>query len=497
MDDPPAKNTRSRLPTPSQNLQFFENDFQSHLLTTPDRHSFQSGYGIPAGSSTGVLENSIFFPSRNLSRSPPTPYQGATFGFSGTPTPSSPHLTQSQDKTVLTAPPQTREASQLALAPIQVGLAIYKNYNPRNPNEENVTRTMNQTIGDAAANQRAPTTPKFVSPSSFDPVQTNPAIFLRSYDRCALANNWDDAHKINFLPHFLEGAANIWYTAYVADANNAQKTWNDVKRDFFTHFGGDAALKSSKLKFQTRRQGVGEDIKSFYYDLIVLANDYQPNMTTDAFRDQLELGLHPNYFELYDLLSQPRMTKTELNATIMKISALKERQELARLSEHMSLVTLASSKPPAQRAEIPNNTERSNVVPQSLRVPPREFRGPPRNRQELNNQPRYSFPKSRARDGRVICYKCGRYGHYASACRTLPHATRQFNEQRSSRFINVGQSDPISHNSSYFQRATGSDCRNYAQRPRTFYGQSQQNRGTSYNNTNGSRANYNSRNPNF
>ncbi|KAJ8911405.1 hypothetical protein NQ315_011372 [Exocentrus adspersus] len=122
-------------------------------------------------------------------------------------------------------------------------------------------RMANTTLREAIDNGRTPSTPKFISPTTFNPATGNALTYIRAYDRTAVANGWTDAYKINYFGSFLEGAAGIWYEEYKGEAGNANKTWQQITNDFCAEFAGPNHMKLAKSKFANRRQQDGEDIK--------------------------------------------------------------------------------------------------------------------------------------------------------------------------------------------------------------------------------------------
>ncbi|EFA13058.1 hypothetical protein TcasGA2_TC001399 [Tribolium castaneum] len=53
-------------------------------------------------------------------------------------------------------------------------------------------------------------------------------------------------------------------------------------------FGGEDHERTIKLKFDARRHGPCEDIKHYYFDLVPLSNEVNPNVSFDMFRDKFE-----------------------------------------------------------------------------------------------------------------------------------------------------------------------------------------------------------------
>lgn len=181
------------------------------------------------------------------------------------------------------------------------------------------------TILEAIATGRTPATPKFTPPPIFNPCFDVPASFIRQYDQVATSNGWNDAYKIQYFGSYLQGAANIWYCNYVREERNQDKTWKHVTEDFIKEFSGEQPLRKLKLKLNARKQLEGEDIKKYLYDLIVLANEVNPDMPFETFREHFENGLHFSYYESYFLMSNGIKTYQELKALIIKLSDVRER----------------------------------------------------------------------------------------------------------------------------------------------------------------------------
>ncbi|KAG5897281.1 hypothetical protein JTB14_011447 [Gonioctena quinquepunctata] len=82
----------------------------------------------------------------------------------------------------------------------------------------------NTTIEETLQRTLQPATPKFIPPPTFNPGTDNASVFLRTYERTAIANGWDNSLKISYFGTFLEGAANIWYNRFIENEDNHKKT---------------------------------------------------------------------------------------------------------------------------------------------------------------------------------------------------------------------------------------------------------------------------------
>ncbi|KAJ8910660.1 hypothetical protein NQ315_016038, partial [Exocentrus adspersus] len=128
------------------------------------------------------------------------------------------------------------------------------------------------------------------------------------------------------------GAAGIWYEEYKGEAGNANKTWQQITNDFCAEFAGPNHMKLAKSKFANRRQQDGEDIKTYYFDLVTLAYEVDPKMPMEAFRERFEDGLLPALQESYLTLATPTMSKDQLKSLVLKVSEIKQRALMASLA---------------------------------------------------------------------------------------------------------------------------------------------------------------------
>ncbi|KYB24698.1 hypothetical protein TcasGA2_TC031841 [Tribolium castaneum] len=263
-------------------------------------------------------------------------------------------------------------------------------------NEENEVMA-DTTIRQALATAKTPATPKFLSPPSFNPATVDPNTFIQTYNRVALANAWDDNLKIAYLPIFLEKAASVWYNEYTGEAQNATKTWRQLVADFLEEFGRGNSTKNARMRFESRKQGVNEDIKSYYFELLSLQQEYDPQMSDATFRMFFEEGLLPQLAETFLMFSDPEMSKRDIKNLVFKISEVKKKSLINNISADSAFVTMN------------DRTHRQQTEANRSRTSHEE------NRKWENR--RQQFPNTRTKDGRPICFSCGKPGHYASVCR--------------------------------------------------------------------------------
>ncbi|EFA13152.1 uncharacterized protein LOC107398436 [Tribolium castaneum] len=200
---------------------------------------------------------------------------------------------------------------------------------------------MNTTISEATTRGRVVATPKFLSPPVFNPCGGNPIQYMRIYEKTAVVNGWSDTHKIAYFECFMEGAAAVWVADYTSRDENHNKKWLDLKKDFLREFGGEDHERVLKLKFDARHQGAGEDLKYYYFDMVALANEVNPKMPFEMFRDKFEAGMHPTFRHTYYVLGCDIKNFVELKDVVFKVSNIWTKINFCEKTEEpLSLLTL-------------------------------------------------------------------------------------------------------------------------------------------------------------
>ncbi|KAJ3652239.1 hypothetical protein Zmor_018220 [Zophobas morio] len=141
----------------------------------------------------------------------------------------------------------------------------------------------NVTLREALEKAKIPALPKFLAPPLFNPATSDPNSFIDTYERVALTNSWDDALKISYLPIILEKAALAWFRQYTTTQSNAEKTWRALTNDFLAEFGSGEFKRGVRAKFKNRKQGLNEDVKSYFFELLVLQQEWDPKMSDESF----------------------------------------------------------------------------------------------------------------------------------------------------------------------------------------------------------------------
>lgn len=305
-------------------------------------------------------------------------------------------------KELVRSPPESRRAlkGNLEIQP--------KAINPTCPPLSIQATMANTTLANASTIGRAAAKPKFTEPLTFNPAADHPLVFLADYEHKSRINGWKDEDRINYLEAYVKGEAAFWVQEYIGDIRNAEKTWSDLTQEFTKKFGGENCSRRLKLKLANRRQQATESLKSFYFDLRDIARQADPTLTAAAFRDYLENGMLTKYLDMFYMLCKSNMSFEDIQEAILKINDLTERKEMAELTQQATLLTIDEARQELGHRHDGQSTHRQT------------------HSQRRDWQPR-------TRDGRVVCFRCGKAGHFAASC-----LSRNVNDRRNSPQTNRG-----------------------------------------------------------
>lgn len=256
--------------------------------------------------------------------------------------------------------------------------------------QDGTMANLNCTIEAANAAEKTPRLPKFLNPDIYNPANGNALKFINDYERTSILNGWDLLHMINYFGLFLTGAAHLWYSKFKENPTNSTKTWSEIKNEFTTKFAGESSLRLAKIKLYNRKQQPTESIKNYFYDLTILAEDYNPAMKDEDFIDHFENGLNQKFLQMYCTLRQSNMKISQLEDIVHKLSNWEERSQNTELPQLMTLLNMNNDHQPT--------TENTNIF---SRYRNRQFPG------NSTNKPATNIP---------YCNNCGKSGHYTSAC---------------------------------------------------------------------------------
>ncbi|EFA12626.1 hypothetical protein TcasGA2_TC010259 [Tribolium castaneum] len=86
----------------------------------------------------------------------------------------------------------------------------------------------------------------------------------------------------------------------------------------------EAKMKKVLTKCHIRgNRAANEDIKSYYFELVSLQQEIDPNMSDESFIAQFEDGLLPSLAETFYMFSNPNMSGQDLKDLVFRISGIK------------------------------------------------------------------------------------------------------------------------------------------------------------------------------
>jgi hypothetical protein len=133
----------------------------------------------------------------------------------------------------------------------------------------------------------------------------------------------------------LQGAAARWFQLYVSDDSNLDNTWEQLKTAFLQEWGETSTRRDAKKNLERRRQGRSEKTLEFYYELLYLYGQYDPDKVFDTFLEYFEDGLSEVAAEQYYYFTRPDRRPTEFGAVKKIARAIDEaptRSERGRFS---------------------------------------------------------------------------------------------------------------------------------------------------------------------
>lgn len=316
------------------------------------------------------------------------------------------------------------------------------------------------TISAAFSNIRLSATPKFISPEIFNPASSEPAEFIKHYDRTSIANGWTEDLKITFFGSFLEGAANRWYEKFVYD--NPDSTYKDITKEFTKEFDDGLGIRSLEQKLETKNQKMGETLKNYFYDLKTLAFDYDRNMDGRIFTKHFERGMAPKYRAKYQMLRPKNPSVTDLKEIIARIDSAVQLEDTIPTPinqpptpstsdqftrsqngpRHYQQPTFRPNPPRNYNPNFFRNYSRPRYTPNVNQTysPNRNFHPSPQNRHmHYISNPRHSFstpnatqslqrppfPSQNYRNNTTNCFSCGGMGSHMNTCRFFNRNQRQ------------------------------------------------------------------------
>lgn len=317
-----------------------------------------------------------------------------------------------------------------------------------------VSETLGEEIEEEIVENNAPTMAEQrgnqITPPRFrDGTDKSVEEYLAQYERVAKANGWDDAKKMVILPCYLEGAALTWFENLEQQQPEEALTWQRVKAGMKEAFQTIARDEQLEYRLRMRMQGEEEPIESYVQDVLNLCIKVDPAMLEGIKIRHILRGLKPSLLEKVMILENDTIAHLMTNIRRVQTARFMAGQRVDQLMGesprkevvHQSAAT-GTSKLETQLENLATEFSRlsmrllenqvTTTRPRHERTPPTrgERPYPPTRREDEEDRsadhrrggfrgrgrggPRQQM--GRTADGRVICYRCNKVGHYAVNC---------------------------------------------------------------------------------
>lgn len=240
----------------------------------------------------------------------------------------------------------------------------------------------------------APVRPQVSPPIFKGDREEDPRTFFRRFNRAAEVNRWDDGLKLLYLPWYLGGEALEFF-----EQLGGEETFEEVAAALEGAFRGRSHGNRAYFALLDRRQSLHEDVWTYFHEVLRLCNRVSETMAEEEKIRHVLHGLRPEYLRYVatgELLSleglRDSISRAEYTLSLLRRSGTEEGpkfQPRSGLEEEVR--------------EIRRKLD-SLVVGQPSRPNGRRYEGQARG------------GPSRTADGRIICHRCGRPGHYARNC---------------------------------------------------------------------------------
>lgn len=299
--------------------------------------------------------------------------------------------------------------------------------------------------------------------------------YLTKFDRAARANGWDERRKAIVLPCYLEGAALKWYENLERTTADQTPTWEQIQVGMKSAFQTIAFDEQVEYRLRMRMQAEGESVDSYVQDVLSLCAQVDATMPEASKVRHILRGLSPSLIEKVMVMDNSSVAKLQDNIRKAQTARYLAGVRVDQLMGAGTSLFYPQQPPPATARPTPFQTTapptyantsslehkvaelasafdnlNMKVMNQTIQTRGQHYRGatargnnytsrPPyrdhftrggqrgnstrgsenyRGTYRGNSRGSYRGREGRTADGRVICFNCGRAGHYAMACRS-------------------------------------------------------------------------------
>lgn len=286
-------------------------------------------------------------------------------------------------------------------------------------------------------------------------VEENVEEYLTQFERVARANGWDDTKKKVILPCYLDGAALKWFeNVEGTQGDGAEVTWAQIKEGMRETFQGIAWEEQVEYRLRMRMQEEAEPVEAYVQDVLNLCQKVNAHMDERSKIKYVLRGLKPSLLEKVMVMTNDTLANVMLNIRKVETArfmagqrvdhimtepirspqagavATPSTQNAAFSSLESKLENLTSEFSKLGMRLLEQQKQRSQQYPLGDTSQPIRGGSAPRGSSRGNSYSGWyrgrgrggyrEGGRGRTSDGRVICYKCNRPGHYAIACRSDP-----------------------------------------------------------------------------
>lgn len=272
--------------------------------------------------------------------------------------------------------------------------------------EEEIAVTANNSVEKMAEHQEEVFTS--VIPKSFGGTTSESVEeFIKNFTRAAKANRWTEETKLLQLPCYLEGSALDYFETVEGQCENFEAAVQKLK------FAFKSSVESERnyFKLLNRKQRRNEDLWTFFNDVLKLCYNSNQEMSDPEKVGFIIRGLQPKILEKVNLMDNSTLEKLRKN--LQKIEATE-----CMIGECSSDGIWSTSRENKSRPDNPDEMEQLRQRIQQLEKNTNRFvRSNYVNyKDKIWNKQKAIKNETRTPDGRVICFECGKPGHYAKSC---------------------------------------------------------------------------------